>query len=197
MRSNLHRGSWWIAILLTLAGVAASAYLTSLHFKILETGFAGQTLCNISTYVNCDNVLISHYSSIGTLPLAGLGLVFYLYLLGALIWARTEPEGAAKPLTLPYLLIIFSVFFSIFLGFISFAVIESLCIFCSTLYLINFLLLIFMKRVIGMSWSDWFKNFSKIKNIKTPPGSSEIQETRDNLEIAQDNNKIKLIIICN
>jgi len=33
--------------------------------------------------------------------------------------------------------------------------------------------------------SDWFKNFSKVKRIKTPQGSSEVEETRDNLEIAK------------
>jgi replicative superfamily II helicase len=33
--------------------------------------------------------------------------------------------------------------------------------------------------------SDWFKNFSKVKRIKTPQESSESEETRDNLSIAQ------------
>lgn len=162
MQSQFHRKSWWLALVSALGGVAASGYLTSLHFKILKLGFAGQTLCNINTYINCDNVLMSHFASLGTLPLAGLGLVFYLYLVGALIWARTEPTASARTLTLPYLLIIFSVLISGVLAYLSFAVIHSLCIFCSTLYLINLLLLIFIKRVIGMSWGDWFRNFSQV-----------------------------------
>lgn len=158
----IRRGPWWASVLLSTLGMASSLYLTVLHFRILKFGSAGQTLCDVSAYVNCNAVLMSRYADIGTLPLAGLGLLFYLYLLGALVWAKIEPENSGKTLALPFILVIFSVLLSIFLGFVSLSVLKSVCLFCTSLYLINFLLMITLYKVTSMQFKSipWVKSLS-------------------------------------
>ncbi|HCU25110.1 MAG TPA: hypothetical protein DF383_08835, partial [Deltaproteobacteria bacterium] len=59
---------------------------------------------NINAYINCDAVLTSRYASLGTIPLGGMGLLFYIYLLGSLLYARIAPENSASILYLPWLL---------------------------------------------------------------------------------------------
>lgn len=163
MNREFSKGVWWAACLVTLVGIGASLYLTILHFSILKSGaVGGESFCNINPYLNCDAVLLSRYSEIGTLPLSGLGLLFYLYLLGALVYARMEPQSSGRTLTLPYLFVVFSLVLSLGLAYISFTHIKALCIFCSTLYVVNLLLFFLVKKVMNMSFGEWLKNFSKI-----------------------------------
>ena len=160
--TQIRKGPWWASFILTLLGMGSSLYLTVLHFKILKFGTAGQTLCDVSAYINCNAVLMSRFAEVGTLPLAGMGLLFYIYLAGALIWAKVEPEKSGGTLAVPYLMVVFSLLLSIFLGYVSVAVLGSLCLFCSSLYLINFLLLIILYKVVPMQFKQipWIKSLS-------------------------------------
>jgi protein-disulfide isomerase/uncharacterized membrane protein len=168
MHREYSKGAWWAACLVTLVGIGASLYLTIQHFQILKSGaLGGESFCNINPYINCDAVLLSRFSEIGTLPLAGLGLLFYLYLLGALAYSRIDPQSSSRILTLPYLFVIFSVALSLALAYISLWDIKALCIFCSTLYLVNLLLLLLVKKVMGMKLGEWMKNFGKISWVKS------------------------------
>ncbi len=154
-------GPWWASFILSLLGIMASLYLTILHFRILKSGFAGQTLCDISAYINCNAVLMSRFAEAGTLPLAGLGLLFYLYLAGALIWAKIEPQDSGRTLALPFLLVVASLLLSVVLAYVSVAILQSVCLFCSSLYLINFLLMITLYKVSTME----FKNIPWMKSL--------------------------------
>lgn len=165
---TLRTSCWWAAFITTLAGIASSTYLLVLHFRILKSGFLGETLCDISPYFNCTSVLMSRFAEIGPIPLSGLGLIFYLYLLGALIWSRVEPEKAGATLGIPYLLIIVSFILSLSLAYVSAFELKSFCLFCSSLYIVNLLLLIFVKLSLKLTWSEWMKqlkNFPWIKNL--------------------------------
>jgi uncharacterized membrane protein/glutaredoxin len=166
MNREFSKGVWWAACLVTLVGIGSSLYLTVQHFRILSTGaIGGESFCNFNPYINCDAVLLSRFSELGTLPLAGLGLLFYIYLLGALLYARMEPEFSRRTLTLPYLFVVFSLVLSVFLAYISLWNIKALCIFCSSLYLVNLLLFFLVKKVMNMKFVEWLKNF---KNISWP-----------------------------
>jgi len=146
---RFRKGIWWMALLVTLLGIAAAGFLLRQHFLHLTMGFTSASLCNINAYLNCDVVLTSRYSTLGTLPLAGLGLVFYLYVLGALLYARLAKDALVEILALPTILALFSVVLSLFLAFVSFFQLHALCIFCSTLYAVNILLWFVLKALVG------------------------------------------------
>lgn len=142
-------GIWWGALVVVLLGIAASAYLVQQHFMHLQAAFTSKSFCNINSYLNCDMVLTSSYASLGTIPLAGLGLLFYIYVLGALLYVRLAPDSVAETLALPAVLALSSILLSLFLAYISFFQLHSLCIFCSSLYLVNILLWFVLKALIG------------------------------------------------
>jgi len=167
MKIIFRKGWWLLALLVTFVGIGSSAYLTSQHYSILKDGFSGDTLCDISSFVNCGSVLMSQYGEIGTLPVAGLGLLFYIYILGALLYARIEPDSAPRILALPLILSIFSVLLSIGLAYVSLSIIKALCIFCTSLYLVNILLFFFLKKVCGMKFSEWFKQLAMKSWLKS------------------------------
>jgi protein-disulfide isomerase len=92
-------------------------------------------------------VLGSRYSSIHKIPLAGLGFIYYVYLLLALIYARFSQESAPRALALPFIFTLGSVGLSLFLAYISLFVLQSFCVFCTSLYVVNILLVILMKKI--------------------------------------------------
>ncbi len=166
MKKNFSWGLWTVSLFVTLLALASSLYLTQSHFVLLKSGFGGQSFCNISSYINCDSVLSSSYAELGPIPLAGLGLVFYVYLLGALLYVAIDHESRQKVLGIPFLLIHFAVLLSFGLAYISLMKIQALCIFCSSLYLFNFLLLFLLKGVLGMKYSEFFSGLKNISWVK-------------------------------
>src|ERR1700712_460853 len=75
-------------LVLAVAGLAAAAYLTYEHFT------AGATLaCPDTGRVSCAKVTSSSYSSVLGIPVAVLGLVFFLVLLPLVVPAAWRSRG--------------------------------------------------------------------------------------------------------
>jgi protein-disulfide isomerase/uncharacterized membrane protein len=152
-----------MALSFVLLGIGLSLYLTIEHYRVLQTGFTGKTFCNISSYLNCDVVLSSRYAAVGTLPLAGIGLIFYVYLLVVLCYARWAPEARAEILGLPFFLTLAALAFSVFLAYVSLEELRSFCIFCTSLYVVNLFLAWGFKRLSGFQWRHFMEHFRRIR----------------------------------
>lgn len=149
MSQRIRTGIWLLALFITIVGIGAAGYLTYQHFLHLSAALTGKSLCNISAYLNCDLVITSRYATWGTLPLAGIGLLFYVYVLGALLYARLAPENFVEILGLPTLLALGSILLSLFLAYVSFFELHALCVFCLTLYGVNLLLALALWTLLG------------------------------------------------
>jgi uncharacterized membrane protein len=79
----------WLTLAVSVAGVLVSAYLTYEHFT------AGTTLaCPETGVVNCFKVISSQYSKLFGIPVALLGLLFFLGMLALSLpplWRTTSP----------------------------------------------------------------------------------------------------------
>lgn len=135
----MHKAKHNLLILLSLVGLGISLYLTVHHFKILAHGFQGPSFCSFGDKFDCDVVNMSSYAKLGPFPVAGLGLVYFLYLSLAAIYARIASDSAKSALALPWFASIPSLLFSIYLGSVSSFVLGTWCILCISLYAINFL----------------------------------------------------------
>jgi len=125
-----------IVALLALCGAGVATELTLLHAKqILQPGF--RSFCSWSNTFNCDVVAQSRWSELFGIPIASLGLLYYLFiaLLSALALRKTDDLRFVAPLI--FVLAGASFLYSVFLAYISSAVIRTICILCSGLHLIN------------------------------------------------------------
>jgi len=111
----------------------ASAYLFSLKLASAE----GPSLCNINEVLNCDVINNSPQSEMFGVPIALLGMGFYL---GLALAALTKPATTPKLFTLTTAFGIVNVLYSIYLGYVS-SQIGAVCVMCITLYVGNALLL--------------------------------------------------------
>jgi uncharacterized membrane protein len=127
----------WLQIVtwaLSLAGLGVSIYLTIAHFT--ESALIG---CSESGLVNCTKVTTSPQSYVFGIPVAVLGLAFYVFAAAIMSpwgWRWTRREV--------YLLRLVSVVvgmgFVIYLLYAELFIIGSICLYCTSVHVLTFLL---------------------------------------------------------
>jgi protein-disulfide isomerase/uncharacterized membrane protein len=136
-------------IILILLAIGLSGYLLVHHVKITEGIQTGVSICSISKNLDCDVVARSQYSTLLGIPVASFGLVFYLTLLGIVLFGRAKCGVSREQFN--SVMLFFSVLTlppTFYLLYLMSSVIGSYCIFCAMLDFINILLVIIAIRAI-------------------------------------------------
>ena len=135
-----HRWPLVVALVLCLAGIGITIQLTSIHY-FTHTDPAYHSVCAIDEQINCETVAESPYSVFLGLPVSVWGMLVYAVAAALSLWgllpARPHPawpRGALLAISSAGLAA------SALLAYISFVRIQSLCIFCVSLYGLNLLL---------------------------------------------------------
>lgn len=122
------------SLVLCLAGLAVSAYLTYEHFA------AGTTLaCPQTRVVNCQRVTTSAYSDIVGVPVAVLGLVFFLAALALCLPPVWRTGGAALDMVRLGTVSV-GMAFVLYLVWAELFPIGAICVWCTAVHLITFVL---------------------------------------------------------
>lgn len=77
-----------------LFGVLCSAIALKHYVGIAQGGLSEPSFCNISEAFNCDAVAASSYATLGGLPVAGLGLIFFAAQALFGLWVLFQGEAA-------------------------------------------------------------------------------------------------------
>lgn len=120
-----------VIIGLAIAGFLLSLYAAKLSYAV-NRNEAYQPWCDISDRVSCSKAVKSPYAHLFFIPNYLIGLVFYALLIAAAMLNYWD---------IVFILSLLSCAASIFFAFILFFKVRTLCLLCTTLYLINFLLL--------------------------------------------------------
>jgi uncharacterized membrane protein len=134
-----------VASALSLVGIGVAAYQTWIKLR-LQHDPEFKSSCNVGEALNCDAVMTSAWSEIAGIPISLLAIPTYLVVLyflslalrGALERGRSfAPSLAKRALRNAFVLGLATVGYSIFLFFISKVKLETYCIFCIALYVVN------------------------------------------------------------
>lgn len=119
-----------------VSGALASAYLTVQH-HVARAG--GESICNVSSVINCDKINTLPESEVGGVPIALYGLGFYAAV-GYLAYAARGDKGrsAASLLVLGGAL---AVAYDVFLAWTSYQS-GAVCIFCALTWVLNLTILV-------------------------------------------------------
>ena len=120
--------------LLALAGLGVSTYLTVAHFT--ESALAG---CSESGLVNCTRVTTSPQSYVFGIPVAVLGLAFYVFAVAIMSpWAWQSARREVHLLRLAS--VVAGIGFVLYLLYAELFVIGSICLYCTSVHVITFAL---------------------------------------------------------
>jgi protein-disulfide isomerase/uncharacterized membrane protein len=128
-----------LGLVLCAAGFAAAAYLSVSHYRVY-TDIAYQSLCALSSTINCDTVSQSPHSIFWGLPVPVWGCIGYGGLAGLMAMTRLSGGDGQRIWTL--VLVVAGLFsaISIVLALVSTYRVRSYCLLCITTYAINLLL---------------------------------------------------------
>jgi uncharacterized membrane protein len=119
---------------LALAGLGVSAYLTVAHFT--ESALLG---CSESGVVNCTKVTTSPQSYVFGIPVAVLGLAFYVAAVALMSpWAWRSSRREVHLIRLVSVMV--GVGFVLYLIYAELFIIGSICLYCTSVHVIMFLL---------------------------------------------------------
>lgn len=117
-----------LSLLLSIAGLLTSAYLTYTHFN------AGALLCSADAVIDCETVTTSEQSELLGIPVAFLGLAFFAFLtviclpfawrIEALKWVRLAAVGVG-------------VLMVVYLVAAELLVIGKICLWCTVVHVIT------------------------------------------------------------
>jgi len=119
---------------LALAGLGVSIYLTIAHFT--ESALLG---CSESGAVNCTKVTTSPQSYVFGIPVAVLGLAFYLAAVALMSpWAWRSARREIHLIRLASLVV--GIGFVLYLVYAELFIIGAICLYCTSVHVITFLL---------------------------------------------------------
>lgn len=125
--------SAWISFVLTLAGLAVSAYLTVEHYDSSVT-----LACPESATINCAKVTTSRWSHVGPVPVALLGLTFFVVMAGLCsppAWHRRRLDVVrVAGAVLGVLSVLYLVWVELFK-------VDAICLWCTAVHLCTVALL--------------------------------------------------------
>ncbi len=122
MFAAVNRGRYSLLIILSAGlGVAASGLSLHLHYHRDTSSF-----CSINDTFDCDVVNRSAYSEVAGIPVALVGLLAYLVMLGLALFQRQKPE---TPMLLLFLGVA-GLAVSLYLSYVEAAVLRTWCILC-------------------------------------------------------------------
>jgi protein-disulfide isomerase/uncharacterized membrane protein len=125
-------------LILAGIGLGVSIAIEVVHRRLAaDVNYA--SFCYVNARVNCDVVLSSGYALLAGISVSTWGIAYYLVLVGlALVTVRAGRASARQNLAnLILVLAGWGLLFSIYLAVVAFAVLQSVCLMCGALYLVN------------------------------------------------------------
>lgn len=158
---RLARWPWIAGTILSLLGLGVSIYLTYEHYTgstslscpaSSTTGFSVFGLFSIP--IDCFKVTTSIYSTFLGVPVAVLGLVFFVVMVALQSpWSWRRPEPAVRAARIAWCVIGMATAFKLIYDEVH--DLDAICLWCTTVHLITFLILVI--TVFGtVSVSDYF-----------------------------------------
>jgi uncharacterized membrane protein len=136
----------WTTFVLALAGLGVSVYLTYAHYT--ESALAGCT--ETSGAVNCAKVTTSEQSMVFGIPVAVLGLAFYVFMVAIMSpWAWRARRREIGLLRIASLVV--GIGFVLYLLYAELFDIGSICLYCTSVHVITFLLFV----LTGLAIAVW------------------------------------------
>ena len=138
----------WLQItsfVLALGGLGVSVYLTIAHFT--ESALLG---CSESGLVNCTKVTTSPQSYVFGIPVAVLGLAFFLFAAAIMSpWAWQSTRREIHLLRIASLVV--GMGFVLYLVYAELFIIGSICLYCTSVHAITFVLFV-LTMIAAAAW---------------------------------------------
>jgi uncharacterized membrane protein len=132
-----------VTVVLAVIGLAIAGNIAWLHHNLARNPGAA-SWCNINQEVTCEVVLTSEYATLLGVPVAYWAILTYLVTAASALIVLRSASAAQRRQTATALLAVsvWGVLFSFYLAYVSLFVLNTVCVLCSGLYVVQLGLLV-------------------------------------------------------
>jgi uncharacterized membrane protein/protein-disulfide isomerase len=115
-------------------GLGASAYSTWVHYRILNDPTYVESVCDVSATVSCTAAYSSRFGSVGGVPVAVLGLLFFVFVLGLIAWSVRSAVTRDNLAGYVFASSTVGLAAVLYLAYASYFILGIVCLMCLTTY---------------------------------------------------------------
>ncbi len=117
-----------------LLGLAASAYSTQVHYRILNDPTYVESSCDVSATVSCTAAYSSRFGTLAGVPVAIFGTLFFAFIVGLIAWSVKSTLTPREPCGLRVRVLDVGSRRRAYLGYASYFILGVVCLACLTTY---------------------------------------------------------------
>lgn len=130
------------ARILLAFGMIVSLFLTVHHVQLMKDPTS--SFCQVSETVSCDIVNTSEYSEAFGIPIAAFGFLIYVLIYFLLYIGEKHPDAGDIMLSYGWLFSLSTIFFTIWLLYVSEVILGAWCPMCMLTYMVNIVVFLFI-----------------------------------------------------
>ena len=137
-----------VGLLLTVAGIGVAVYLTIAHY---DTGVS--LMCSSKGAINCEKVTQSAQSEVFGIPVAVLGLAYFVGMLPLQLpaaWRSADPRVRWGRLAYTAA----GILFVFYLVYAEAVIIKAICLWCTAVHVLTLLLFVLTGFATALSYTD-------------------------------------------
>jgi protein-disulfide isomerase len=131
----------WTSALVAAIGVAVALTIAWIHAQLDASGGAYTSFCNVNSSINCDRVLTSPFAKLFGVPVAWFAIAAYVGIAAAFVLAARSPQNGRTWIRLAALGVVGGAAFSLWMAYVSFSILNTVCLMCMGLYAVVIALL--------------------------------------------------------
>jgi uncharacterized membrane protein/protein-disulfide isomerase len=112
-----------------LVGLAFAGASTWVHYRILSDPFYS-SFCDVNATFNCTEAYTSRFGSIGGVPVALIGIVYFAFIVALIAICRRSPTAAQNVAGYVFALATLGLAGVLYLAYASFFVLKAVCLLC-------------------------------------------------------------------
>jgi uncharacterized membrane protein/protein-disulfide isomerase len=116
-------------IVAALVGLAFAGASTWVHYRILHDAFYS-SFCDVNATFNCTEAYTSRFGSIGGVPVALIGIVYFAFIVALIAICRRSPTAAQNVAGYVFALATLGLAGVLYLAYASFFVLKAVCLLC-------------------------------------------------------------------
>jgi uncharacterized membrane protein/protein-disulfide isomerase len=132
--ANMTSRSRSLLLLFSALGLGAAATSTYVHYRLL-TDPVYTSFCDVSASVSCSEAYVSHYGSLWGVPVAPLGVLFFVFvmLVAGVAGGKTAQAAETAP---AYIFTVSTIALALvlYLGYASYFTLKVFCMMCAATY---------------------------------------------------------------
>lgn len=132
----------WANALVATIGIAVAVTIAWIHAQLDASGGSYTSFCNVNSSINCDRVLTSPFAKLFGIPVAWFAIAAYVGITGAFVLAARSPEKGRTWIRLAGLGVVGGAAFSSWMAYVSFSILNTVCLMCMALYAVVIALLV-------------------------------------------------------